>query len=99
MDGSRPGETVRSRVADVRFPANGGKWTRSVRWSGPDPANLAHRTITWTPEHGGRATRLLLVREVFDPGGPERLTARGIMDGGWRSHVLRRLGQTRERVE
>ncbi|MFE0101405.1 SRPBCC domain-containing protein [Streptomyces sp. NPDC059009] len=69
----------------------------SVRWADaePDPgaANPADWTITWTVEPEGRGTRLFLVHEGFDPDDPAQQMARKIMDGGWRSHVMRALGQ------
>ncbi|MFD6431599.1 SRPBCC domain-containing protein [Streptomyces venezuelae] len=67
--------------------------TLSVRWMDPDPANFADWTITWTLEHEGRGTRLFLVHEGFDPDDPAQAMARKIMDGGWRSHVMRALEQ------
>ncbi|MFG2937926.1 SRPBCC domain-containing protein [Streptomyces sp. NPDC048282] len=87
-----------SGVVDVQVLAYDRERMLSVRWSDPDPANLAHWTITWTLEHEGRGTRLFLVHEGFDPDDPAQMTARTIMDGGWRSHVLAALGQTLERV-
>ncbi|MGW2225156.1 SRPBCC family protein [Streptomyces formicae] len=65
----------------------------SVRWLDPDPANFAYWTLTWTLEHEGRGTRLFLVHEGFDPDDPAQMMARKIMDGGWRSHVMRALEQ------
>ncbi|WP_372349987.1 SRPBCC domain-containing protein [Streptomyces sp. KL116D] len=65
----------------------------SVRWTDRDPANAADWTITWTLEPEGRGTRLFLVHEGFDPDDPAQEMARKIMDGGWRSHVMRALGQ------
>ncbi|MFI6878675.1 SRPBCC domain-containing protein [Streptomyces sp. NPDC050400] len=65
----------------------------SVRWADRDPANTADWTITWTLEPEGRGTRLFLVHEGFDPDDPAQEMARKIMDGGWRSHVMRALGQ------
>ncbi|MET8689504.1 hypothetical protein ABZV77_35400 [Streptomyces sp. NPDC004732] len=58
-----------------------------------DQANFADRTNMRTLEHEGRGTRLFLVHEGFDPDDPARLMARKIMDGGWRSHVMRALEQ------
>ncbi|MET8830088.1 SRPBCC domain-containing protein [Streptomyces sp. NPDC004610] len=70
-----------------------------VRWADTDPTNSADWTITWTLEQEGRGTRLFLVHEGFDPDDPAQLMARRIMDGGWRSHVMRSLGQTLDRME
>ncbi|GAA3298822.1 hypothetical protein GCM10020295_35380 [Streptomyces cinereospinus] len=68
-----------------------------VRWADADPAHPADRTIAWTLEQEGRGTRLFLVHEGFDPDDPAQSMAWKIMDGGWRSHVMRSLGQTQER--
>ncbi|MFI9611451.1 SRPBCC domain-containing protein [Streptomyces sp. NPDC052023] len=69
-----------------------------VRWADPGPAGTADWTITWTLEQEGRGTRLFLVHEGFDPDDPAQSMARKIMDGGWRSHVMRALGQVLERL-
>ncbi|MBC7272434.1 MAG: SRPBCC domain-containing protein [Streptomyces sp.] len=69
-----------------------------LRWADADPARPADWTITWTLEQEGRGTRLFLVHEGFDPDDPAQMMARKIMDGGWRSHVLRSLGQTLEKL-
>ncbi|MFG3025167.1 SRPBCC domain-containing protein [Streptomyces sp. NPDC048254] len=75
----RPGTRL-SGLVDERFPACDPEWMPSVQWSDPDPANLAHWTITWTLEHQGRGTRLFLVHEGFDPDDPAQMVARKIMD-------------------
>lgn len=64
-----------------------------MRWTDRDPANSADWTITWTLRPEGRGTRLFLVHEGFDPDDPAQAMARKIMDGGWRSHVMKALGQ------
>ncbi|MFD7436528.1 SRPBCC domain-containing protein [Streptomyces sp. NPDC059861] len=69
-----------------------------VRWADADRADGADWTITWMLEQEGRGTRLFLVHEGFDPDDPAQSMARKIMDGGWRSHVMRSLGQTLERL-
>jgi uncharacterized protein YndB with AHSA1/START domain len=48
-------------------------------------------TVTWSLQAEGRGTRLLLEHAGFDPDDPNQLLAFQIMNGGWRSHVLRRL--------
>ncbi|MFF0091307.1 SRPBCC domain-containing protein [Streptomyces canus] len=70
----------------------------SLRWTDADPANSADWTVTWKVEQEGRGTRLFLVHEGFDPDDPAQLMARSIMDGGWRTHVMRALGHTMERI-
>ncbi|MER5942858.1 MULTISPECIES: SRPBCC domain-containing protein [unclassified Streptomyces] len=70
----------------------------SLGWSDPSPANSAKWRVTWRLEQEGRGTRLFLVHEGFDPDDPAQLMARKIMGGGWRTHVMRSLGQTLERM-
>ncbi|WUA29844.1 SRPBCC domain-containing protein [Streptomyces canus] len=71
----------------------------SLRWTDADPANSADRTVTWKVEQEGRGMRLFLVHEGFDPDDPAQPMARTIMDGGWRTHVMRALGHTMERIK
>ncbi|MER6527778.1 SRPBCC domain-containing protein [Streptomyces sp. NPDC001508] len=85
-----------SGVVDVLVLAYDVERMLSVRWTDADPANPADWTITWTLEQEGRGTRLFLVHEGFDPDDPAQMMARKIMDGGWRKHVMRSLGQTLE---
>ncbi|WP_445526591.1 SRPBCC family protein [Streptomyces cyslabdanicus] len=87
-----------SGVVDVEVLAYDAERMLAVRWRDADPANPADWTLTWTLEQEGRGTRLFLVHEGFDPDDPAQMMARKIMDGGWRSHVLRVLGQTLERL-
>ncbi|AWT44641.1 MULTISPECIES: SRPBCC family protein [Streptomyces] len=86
-----------SGVVEVEVLAYDTPRTLSLRWADADPANPADWTITWTLEQEGRGTRLFLVHEGFDPDDPAQLMARRIMGGGWRTHVMRSLGQTLER--
>ncbi|MFK4145564.1 SRPBCC domain-containing protein [Streptomyces sp. NPDC004065] len=87
-----------SGAVDVEVLAYEAGRTLSVRWADADPAGTVHWTLTWTLEQEGRGTRLFLVHEGFDPDDPAQMMARRIMDGGWRSHVLRALGQALERL-
>lgn len=48
-------------------------------------------TVTWRLEPEGSGTRLFLDHEGFDPDSAVQQTARRILDGGWRSKVMRRL--------
>lgn len=48
-------------------------------------------TVTWTLQPEGRGTRLFLEHAGFDLDDPTQQLARKFMNGGWRSHVLRRL--------
>ncbi|MET8026449.1 SRPBCC domain-containing protein [Streptomyces avermitilis] len=93
----RPGSGF-SGTVDVRLLASAARRTPRVRRAGADPARPADWTITWTLEQEGRAVRLFLVHEGFDPDDPARLMARKIMDGGWRSHVMRAPGKALERL-
>jgi uncharacterized protein YndB with AHSA1/START domain len=52
-------------------------------------------TVTWRLRPEGKGTRLLLTHDGF---GPDELRVRTIMNGGWRSGVLRRLAQLLERT-
>ncbi|MBW8701805.1 hypothetical protein MBT84_19550 [Streptomyces sp. MBT84] len=87
-----------SGTVDVQVLAYEPERMLRVGWADADPANPADWTITWTLEQEGRGTRLFLVHEGFDPDDPAQMTARTIMDGGWRSHVMRALGQTLDRL-
>ena len=87
-----------SGVVDVRVLAYDIGRMLSLRWADADPANPADWTITWTLEQEGRGTRLFLVHEGFDPDDPAQMTARKIMNGGWRGHVLPSLERTLERL-
>ncbi len=62
-------------------------------WRDADPRNGldVDWTITWTLVPEGRGTRLFLLHEGFDPDDPFQRRARAIMDGGWRSGVMRNL--------
>jgi uncharacterized protein YndB with AHSA1/START domain len=53
-------------------------------------------TITWRLRPEGRGTRLLLSHTGFDPQDEMQQRIRKIMDGGWRSVVMRRLGKVLE---
>jgi uncharacterized protein YndB with AHSA1/START domain len=48
-------------------------------------------TVTWTLAAEGTGTRLLLVHDGFDPDAPGQQQVRAMLDGGWRSHGMRRL--------
>ena len=87
-----------SGTVDVRVLAYEPERMLRVRWADADPANPTDWTITWTLEHEGRGTRLFLVHEGFDPDDPAQMMARKIMDGGWRSHVMRALGNALDRL-
>jgi uncharacterized protein YndB with AHSA1/START domain len=56
-------------------------------------------TVTWTLRPEGRGTRLFLEHAGFDPDDPGQHQAFTIMGGGWRSHLMRRLGQLLSEVD
>ena len=49
--------------------------------------------VTWTLVPEGRGCRLFLEHDGFDPDDPVHQRIFTILDGGWRSHVWRRLEQ------
>jgi uncharacterized protein YndB with AHSA1/START domain len=53
-------------------------------------------TITWRLHPEGKGTRLLLSHTGFDPDDEMQQRIRRIMDGGWRSTVMRRLVEVLE---
>lgn len=59
-------------------------------------AGAARTEVSWTLQAEGKGTRLFLEHSGFDPDDPTQQLARRIMNGGWRSHVLRRLGELLE---
>lgn len=68
----------------------------SISWEDAEkPADTANgpmrTTVTWTLCAEGHGTRVLLAHVGFDPDDPTQQLARTFMNGGWRSHVLRRL--------
>ncbi|MFB7242196.1 ATPase [Streptomyces populi] len=87
-----------SGIVDVRVLAYEPERMLSVRWADANAPRSADWTITWRLEQEGRGTRLFLVHEGFDPDDPTQMMARKIMDGGWRSHVMRSLGNALDRM-
>jgi len=87
-----------SGTVDVRVLAYEPGRMLSVGWADANASRPADWTITWTLEQEGRGTRLFLVHEGFDPDDPTQMMARKIMDGGWRSHVMRSLGNALDRM-
>ncbi|WP_284982126.1 SRPBCC domain-containing protein [Arthrobacter sp. efr-133-TYG-118] len=80
---------VASEVLDL----DAGKRLR-ISWRDANSGNNLDSTVTWSisPEDDG--TRLVLVHEGFNPAEPTHIASHCIMSGGWRNHVLPRLGQT-----
>jgi uncharacterized protein YndB with AHSA1/START domain len=63
----------------------------SISWADARATNTVESTVTWSLQPEGRGTRLLLEHTGFDPDNPTHQLSRRIMNGGWRSHVLRRF--------
>lgn len=63
-----------------------------ITWRDADGNNPLDSTVTFHLHPEGHGTRLILEHSGFDPDDPGQQMARRIMSGGWRSHVLRRLG-------
>lgn len=49
--------------------------------------------VSWALAAEGRGTRLFLEHSGFDPDDPVQRRTFDILDGGWRSHVWRRLNE------
>ncbi|NLP84549.1 SRPBCC domain-containing protein [Microbacterium sp. CFH 90308] len=62
-----------------------------ISWNDADEPDGMATTVTWTLQAEGKGTRLFLEHAGFDPDDPTQQLARKFMNGGWRSHVLRRL--------
>ncbi|RLP88196.1 SRPBCC domain-containing protein [Micromonospora sp. BL4] len=62
---------------------------RLLRWSWR--GGSLDTVVTWTLLAEGRGTRLFLEHSGFDPDDPLQQRTYALLDGGWRSHVWRRL--------
>lgn len=69
-----------------------------INWDDADDPDGMATTVTWTLQAEGRGTRLFLEHSGFDLDDPTQQLARKIMNGGWRSHVLRRLSDLLEHL-
>lgn len=67
-----------------------------ITWRDADGTNPFGSTVTFHLHPEGHGTRLILEHSGFDPDDPGQQMARRIMSGGWRGHVLRRLGSLLE---
>ncbi|WP_243859508.1 SRPBCC family protein [Amycolatopsis arida] len=63
----------------------------SISWADAADVDSFSTTVTWNLQPEGRGTRMVLEHTGFDPDNPTHQLSRRIMNGGWRSHVLRRL--------
>jgi uncharacterized protein YndB with AHSA1/START domain len=61
-------------------------------WADAADPDAMPTEVCLTLQAEGRGTRLFLEHSGFDPDDPTQQLARQFMNGGWRSHVLRRLG-------
>ncbi len=64
-----------------------------ISWADAADPDAVPTQVSWTLRAEGRGTRLFLEHSGFDPDDPTQQLARRFMNGGWRSHVLRRLGE------
>lgn len=62
-----------------------------ISWGDADDPDGATTIVTWTLQPEGKGTRLFLEHTGFDLDDPAQQLARTIMNGGWRSHVMRQL--------
>lgn len=65
-----------------------------ISWRDANGGSSLDSTVAWTLQPEGRGTRLLLEHAGFDPDDPTHQFSRRVMNGGWRSHVLRRFTET-----
>ncbi|MET0135121.1 MAG: SRPBCC domain-containing protein [Kibdelosporangium sp.] len=59
-----------------------------ISWAGGPGVDT---TVTWRLVAEGRGTRLFLRHEGFDETDPRQQAVWRLLDGGWRSHLARRL--------
>ena len=64
-----------------------------ISWADAENTDGTATTVTWTLQPEGKGTRLFLEHAGFDLDDPTQQLARKLMNGGWRSHVLRRLSE------
>ncbi|SIM44142.1 SRPBCC family protein [Micromonospora cremea] len=70
---------------------------RLLRWSWR--GGSLDTVVTWTLAAEGRGTRLFLEHSGFDPDDPLQQRTYALLDGGWRSHVWRRLTRVLGAIE
>ncbi|MFA5564341.1 MAG: SRPBCC domain-containing protein [Acidimicrobiia bacterium] len=63
-----------------------------ITWRDADGSNPLDSTVTFHLRPEGHGTRLIVEQSGFNPDDPGQQMARRIMNGGWRSHILQRLG-------
>ncbi|PWR06013.1 ATPase [Micromonospora acroterricola] len=70
---------------------------RLLRWSWR--GGSLDTAVTWTLVAEGRGTRLFLEHSGFDPDDPLQQRTYALLDGGWRSHVWRRLAKVLDAIQ
>lgn len=65
-----------------------------ISWRDANSGNNLNSKVTWSISPEDHGTRLVLIHEGFNPAEPTHIASHRIMSGGWRNHVLPRLGQT-----
>ncbi|GAB3650189.1 SRPBCC family protein [Glycomyces tarimensis] len=63
-----------------------------IRWRGGGLDTI----VTWTLTPEANGTRLFIEHSGFDPDDPTQHLTRSMLDGGWRSHLVRRLAESLE---
>ena len=64
-----------------------------ISWADAEEPDGMATTVTWVLRPEGKGTRLVLEHAGFDPDEPAQQLARKFMNGGWRSHIPRRLSE------
>ena len=64
-----------------------------ISWRDANNPESLDSTVTWELHPEGHGTRLILEHSGFDPEDPDQQMSRRIMNGGWRSRVLRRFSE------
>ena len=64
---------------------------RRLRISWASEGTALDSVVTWELIPEGHGTRMILTHAGFDLDDPDQARAFEIMNGGWRSHVLRRM--------
>ena len=55
-------------------------------------SDILDTVVSWSLAAEGAGTRLLITHDGFDDTDPAQRTVMGILGGGWRGHLIRRLG-------
>jgi uncharacterized protein YndB with AHSA1/START domain len=82
---------IRCEVLDLRAPE-----LLRMSWAGGHGVDT---TVTWRLVAEGRGTRLFLTHEGFDDTDPHQRAVWRLLDGGWRSHLARRLEHTLDTLQ